>query len=121
RAQSWLDYAKAQHRKQPDAVMSACVCSLQSELFYYMGLYQFGIHEAEKQIDEASTLGDSALLADGWFFKGINLFETGKIHDAEKSLWKSLHHFPHKPARYPRTIINSAYLYNNLAQIKVKK
>ena len=35
------------------------VHSLQSELFYYSGLYQFGINEADKGIENAHFLKDS--------------------------------------------------------------
>ncbi len=121
KAQSWLEYAKVQHRKQPDAEMELCLYSMQAELFYYMGLYQFGIHEAEKEIEEAAARRNRFFLYDGWFFKGINLFESGKTDLAEKSLWKAKYYLPEKPRRYPRTYINPAYLYNNLAQIKIKK
>lgn len=121
KSQAWLDYAKAQHRRQPDAIMAACLYSLQSELFYYTGLYQFGIHEAEKEIEEGIARRDSAFVADGWFFKGINLIETGKIDLAEQAFWKAKHYFPKKSKSYPRTLISRAYLWNNLAQVKVKK
>jgi hypothetical protein len=49
-AQKWLDYSKKVLLKYPNDSEQYFVNSLQSELFYYSGLYQFGLHEAQKAI-----------------------------------------------------------------------
>ena len=49
-SQKWLNYSKKLLIKYPNDNQQYCVNSLQSELFYYSGLYQFGLHEAQKAI-----------------------------------------------------------------------
>ncbi len=95
--------------------------SLQSELFYYNGLYQFGINEAEKCITKAKFLKDSLLIANGYFFKGINLFELKKNKEAEKSLWKSKQFQPNFFIKtHLRSTVEKEHIYNNLAQLKIE-
>jgi len=55
-SQRWLE--KTKDLVSPKVIDSTAVFiqSLQSELFYYMGLYQFGTNEAEKAIENARQI-----------------------------------------------------------------
>ena len=120
-AQHWLN--KTKDLVSPQAVDSTSVFihSLQSELYYYDGLFQFGTNEAEKAIQKATKLNDSLLIADGYFFKGINLFEMNNYGQAEKALWKSREFQPQKlNQKSIRSTLENEYIYNNLAQLKLK-
>ena len=101
---------------------TACfVYSLQSELFYYNCLFQFGKDEARKQIAAAQKIKDSLLLADGYLFLGINQFELGNYSAAQQSLWFSRNTFPKKKfSKRMRNLIQNEHIYNNLAQLKIK-
>jgi len=120
KAQEWLNYSKKLNQFKPKDSISFFINSLQSETFYYMELYQFGLHEAEKSIEKARVLKDSAFLSDGYFFKGINLIEMNQIPQAQQSLSLSEKYHPKRFKKHPRTIIGKAYIYNNLAQVKLK-
>ena len=71
-SQKWLDITKdLVSPKQSDTTI-VFIHSLQSELFYYDGLFQFGTNEAEKAIRKAKQLQDNLLIANGYFFKVDN-------------------------------------------------
>lgn len=55
-SQKWLDITKNLISLNKIDTTAVFVHSLQSELFYYNGLYQFGINEAEKAIKIAHIL-----------------------------------------------------------------
>ena len=120
-AQKWLDVAKNLNNYRKIDTTAIFINSLQSELFYYNGLYQFGINEAEKVIKNSSELKDSLLISNGYFFKGINLFESNKSREAQKMLWKSRDYQPRKLQKvYLRYTILNEHIYNNLAQTKLR-
>ncbi len=120
-AQKWLDVAKNLNSYRKIDTTAIFVNSLQSELFYYNGLYQFGINEAEKVITNSIEIKDSLLLANGYFFKGINLFELNKLGEAERMLWLARNFQPKKqPKKYLRYTILNEHIYNNLAQTKLR-
>lgn len=120
-AQKWLDVAKNLNNYRMVDTTAIFIYSLQSELFYYNGLYQFGINEAEKVIKNSSELRDSLLISNGYFFKGINLFESNKSGEAQKMLWKSRDYQPRKfHKNYLRYTILNEHIYNNLAQTKLR-
>jgi signal transduction histidine kinase len=120
-SQKWLDIAKNLNTSKKVDTTDVFIHSLQSELFYYNGLFQFGINEAEKAIANSITLEDSLLISNGYFFKGINLFELGKFNEAEKMLWKSRNFQPKMfEKNYLRSTILNEHVYNNLAQAKLK-
>ena len=119
KAQQWLDDAKKRNRQQPKDSISYFINSLQSELFYYMELYQFGLYEAQKGIENAKVLKDSACLSDAYFFKGINEIEMKRISQAQHSLSLSQKFFPKESKKRLRTLIGEAYIYNNIAQVKL--
>jgi two-component system sensor histidine kinase DesK len=120
KAQEWLNYSRKLNQLGPRDSISYFINSLQSETFYYMELYQFGLHEAEKGIEKARTLKDSAFLSDAYFFKGIHLIEMNQIAKAQQALSLAIKYHPKTVARHLRTIIGKAYIYNNLAQIKLR-
>ena len=120
-SQKWLDVTKNLSSSKKIDTTTVFINSLQSELFYYNGLFQFGINESEKVIKNAILLKDSLLLSNGYFFKGINLFELNKFQESEKMLWKSRNYQPkNKIKKYLRFAILNEHIYNNLAQVKQK-
>lgn len=119
KAQQWLDVAKKLDQTKSNGEISYLINSLQSEIFYYMELYQFGVHEAEKGIENAQIRKDSAALSDGYFFKGINQIEIKRVAEAQKSLLLSEKFYPKQTTKRLRTLITDAYIYNNLAQLKL--
>lgn len=120
-AQKWLDYSKKMLLKNPDDQQQYYVNSLQSELFYYSGLYQFGLHEAQKAIALAKNSKDSLHLSNAYLIEGINCFEMGKIAKAETSFHKAKSYFPVKTdVSRKRYQINKEYIYNDIAQLKIK-
>jgi signal transduction histidine kinase len=119
-AQQWLTEAKKQNRIARNETFGYLIHSLQSELFYYWGLYQFGKHEADKGIDRATALRDSVLVADAYFFRGINLFEMREDAAALWSLRRAAKIFPVRPREHIRTIIAKSHIYNNIAQVKLR-
>ncbi|UPT71719.1 MAG: hypothetical protein M0D53_05160 [Flavobacterium sp. JAD_PAG50586_2] len=120
-SQKWLNTTKDLLNPEVTDSTDCFVYSLQSELFYYNGLFQFGKDEARKGIMVAKKIKDKALLADAYFFLGINQFELGNYKEAEQSLWISRDVFPNtKPTKRLRTVIQKEHIYNNLAQAKIK-
>ena len=120
-AQKWLNYAKKMLLKYPNENQQYNVNSLQSELFYYSGLYQFGLHEAQKAIAIAKKSSDSLRLSNAYLMEGINLFEIENIGKAENAFHKAKNYFPnHSDTNYKRYQINKEYIYNDIAQLKIK-
>jgi len=120
-SQKWLNYSKKLLIKYPNDNQQYCVNSLQSELFYYSGLYQFGLHEAQKAIKLAKKSKDSLHLSNAFLVEGINWYEMGKIAKAEASYHKAKKYFPVKPnVNHKRYQINKEYIYNDIAQLKIK-
>lgn len=120
-SQKWLDIAKNRDLYKEIDTTDVFINSLQSELFYYNGLFQFGINEAEKVITNSIQLKDSVLISNGYFFKGINLFEMNKLKAAENMLWKSRNFQPKvNSAVHLRSAILNEHIYNNIAQIKLQ-
>ncbi|MCK7590253.1 hypothetical protein M0G43_06695 [Subsaxibacter sp. CAU 1640] len=118
KAQKWLDSTKKYHQFRNDEFFKIYIHSLQSELFYYIGLNQFGIYEADKAIEAAKKVQDSALLADSFFFRGINEFEMNDMNDSYKSLKQSKMVYPNlPPKKHLRTLIQKEHIHNNLAQL----
>jgi len=120
-SQKWLDTAKDLISPDQKDTTSIFMHSLQSELFYYEGLFQFGINEAEKAIQNAKLCNDSLLIANGYFFKGINQMEMNSFKKAELSLLYSKNFQPKKyTVKHIRSVIENEHIYNNLAQLKLK-
>jgi len=120
-AQKWLNFSKKMLLKYPNNTQQYCVNSLQSELFYYSGLYQFGLHEAQKAIKLARNSKDSLHLSNAFLIEGINWYEMGKIAKAEASYHEAKKYFPRKfNINHKRYQINKEYIYNDLAQLKIK-
>jgi signal transduction histidine kinase len=120
-SQKWLYVTDNLNNKGKTDTTSIFINSLQSELFYYNGLYQFGVNEAEKVIIKSKQLKDSLLISNGYFFKAINLFELQKLKDAEKMIWKSKNFQPIRILKKQlRSPILKEHIYNNLAQIKLQ-
>lgn len=118
-SQKWLDIVKKLNSSKKVDTTDVFIHSLQSELFYYNGLFQFGVTEADKAIADAIQLNDSLLISEGYLFKGINLFELNKLNESQQMLWKSKNVQPQNfQKRRIRTIILNEHIYNNLAQIK---
>ena len=120
-SQKWLNFTKdLVSPKQSDTTI-VFIHSLQSELFYYDGLFQFGNNEAEKAIQKAKQLKDNLLIANGYFFKGINQIEMNQLQEAEKSLWKARDYQPENyHISHIRSPIQNEHIFNNIAQLKLK-
>lgn len=120
-SQKWLNKTKELYTLNKTDTLVCSIHNLQSELFYYMGLFQFGADEAEKAILKSKQIKDSLLTADAYFFFGINQFELKKYDFSQKSLQQSLYHYP-KILNKKRisNSIDKEYIYNNLAQVKLK-
>ena len=120
-SQKWLDVTKNLNTYKQLDTTDVFINSLQSELFYYNGLYQFGITEAEKVITNSLRLKDSLLISNGYLFKAINLLELKNLTETEKMLRKSR---DFQPANYSRKHMRSSilkeHIYNNLAQLKLQ-
>ena len=120
-AQKWLYVSENLNSIEKFDTISVFINSLQSELFYYNALYQFGVNEADKVITKSIKLKDSLLISNGYFFKAINLFEMNKVKDAERMLWKSKNYQPiYTTKKQLRSPILREHIYNNLAQIKLQ-
>lgn len=120
-SQVWLNTTKDLLNPAITDSTDCFVHSLQSELFYYNGLFQFGKDEARKEIDVAQKIKDSLLMADGYFFVSINQIELADYHNAQQSLWSSKNFFPRrKSSKRIRAVIQNEHIYNNLAQVKMK-
>jgi len=120
-SQQWLNKTKALYPLNKTDTLVCSIHNLQSELFYYMGLFQFGSDEAGKAIAKSTRSKDSLLKADAYFFLGINQFELKKYEFSQQSLQQSLRYYP-KIGNKKRisNSIDKAYIYNNLAQVKLK-
>lgn len=119
-AQFWLNAARKENPPGENAE-AYLIHSLQSEIFYYIGLYEFGAYEAQKGVKCAEKLRDSLFLADGYFFEGINEFEMGNDKEALSGLYRAGKVYPSRSRKLPRTIITQAHIYNNIAQVKLKR
>ncbi len=120
-SQKWLIKSKDLQTINTIDTTSFFYKSLQSELFYYNGLFQFGTTEAQKATAIAIQLKDSTLISNGYFFQGINFFEKKQYYDTEKALQKSTKFFPKKGvSHHIRSNIDEEYIYNNLAQVKLR-
>ena len=120
-SQKWLNTTKDLVSPKQSDTTTVFIHSLQSELFYYDGLFQFGTNEAEKAIRKAKQLCDSALIANGYFFRGINQIEMNKLKEAEKSLWKARDYQPENYSKsHIRSTIQHEHIFNNIAQLKLK-
>lgn len=118
-SQKWLDITKNLYTSKKIDTTIVFIHSLQSELFYYNGLFQFGINEADKVIINSFLLKDSLLISNGYFFKGINLYELNDFKEAQKMLWKSKMFQPKNNCKKQlRSAILNEHVYNNLAQLK---
>lgn len=118
-SQQWLNRTKDYLDPEITDTTTCFVHSLQSELFYYTGLFQFGIDEARKEILQAKRNKDSLLVADGYFFMGINQLELNEVNAAQKSLWWSRKYYPKVRRRnHIRGVIQKEHIFNNLAQTK---
>ena len=120
-AQKWLYVSENLNSIEKFDTISVFINSLQSELFYYNGLYQFGVNEADKVITKSKKLKDSLFISNGYFFKAINLFELKNLKDAEMMLWKSRDFQPAQiKKKRLRSPIFKEHIYNNLAQLKLQ-
>lgn len=120
-SQKWLQKTKDLVSPKVTDTTTVFIHSLQSELFYYMGLFQFGTYEAKKGIEKAKQLNDSTLIADSYFFLGINQMEINAFKEAHQSLWQSRNFYPKQSAKkYIRSCIQNEHIYNNIAQLKFK-
>ncbi|MFN3969362.1 ATP-binding protein [Flavobacterium sp.] len=120
-SQKWLQKTKDLVSPKNTDTTTVFIHSLQSELFYYMGLFQFGTYEAKKGIEKATQLKDSTLMADAYFFLGINQMEINAYDEAHNSLWKSRKYSPKKSGKkFIRSCIQNEHIYNNIAQLKFK-
>ena len=120
-SQKWLDFAKNNITKNPNAKNEYLINSLQSELFYYMGLYQFGLHEAQKGIELSKEINDSLYISNSYLIEGVNYFEIPDLKKAEESFHLAKKYFPeNSKTKNRRFEINREYIYNNLAQLKIK-
>ncbi|MEK8179229.1 ATP-binding protein [Flavobacterium buctense] len=120
-SQKWLQKTKDLVSPKNIDTTTVFIHSLQSELFYYMGLFQFGTYEAKKGIEKATQLKDSTLMADSYFFLGINQMEINAFDEAHLSLWQSRKFSPKRfEKKHIRSCIQSEHIYNNIAQLKFK-
>ncbi|WP_026712199.1 sensor histidine kinase [Flavobacterium filum] len=120
-SQKWLNHTKDLISPKQSDTTIVFIHSLQSELFYYDGLFQFGTNEGDKAIQKAKQLKDSLWTANGYFFKGINQIEMNELKSAEKSLWKARDFQPIKVNKKSmRSIIQQEHIFNNIAQLKLK-
>ena len=120
-SQKWLDITKNVYTSKKIDTTIVFIHSLQSELFYYNGLFQFGINEADKVIVNSFLLKDSLLISNGYFFKGINLYELNDFKEAQKMLLKSKTYQPKNTRKKQlRSAILNEHIYNNLAQLKLQ-
>lgn len=120
-SQKWLNRAKNSKPKNLSIKQQYLINSLQSELFYYMGLYQFGLHEAQKGVEISKEMNDSLYIANSYLMEGINYFEIPNINKSEKALQLAKNYFPQKNvSKNKRFQINKEYIFNNIAQLKLK-
>lgn len=120
-SQKWLETAKELNGSRPRDTMDCYIRSQQSELFYYMGLFQFGVQEAERELALARKLKDSAVMADAYLFIGINNFEMNQFPEAEKALFASKRIYPKKFRKRLRYLVQEEHIYNNISQLKLAR
>ncbi len=90
----------------------------QTEIFYYAGLYQFGVASANKQIQYGKTIQDNYLLGSAYFFKAINLLELDSFQLAKTNLENALAIYPmQKPQRTYRKLAFHNQLVNVYAEV----
>lgn len=120
-SQKWLNLAKDKHNPITVDTISYYINSLQSELFYYNRLFQFGKTEAEKSLYLAKKINNPLLISDAYFFIGINQLELKEFKQAEKSLLNSRKYFPKNniPTTI-RAIIRPDHIANNISLVKIK-
>lgn len=118
-AQGWLEVVKELNQGRPRDTMTCYIHSLQSELFYYMGLFQFGVQEARHEFELARKLNDSAIMADAQLFIGINYFEMNDLEGARRGLFASRAVFPKKNRKRLRFLVREEHICNNIAQLKL--
>jgi signal transduction histidine kinase len=134
-AQRWIYKVTELNNTKPNDTLSYYLQIWRTEIFYYSGLYQFGLNSADKQIEIGLKLKDSFLIGSAYFFKAINLLELDSFQLTKINLDKALAYYPtHKPTitykklAYHNQLINvyaenyfeekqydSALYYNNLA------
>ena len=120
-AQKWLDSCKIWNYEKISELLPSDLFSLQSELFYYFGLFQFGIAEANNGIEIAKQEKDSIALADLYFFRGINHFEMRNFQRAGSDLHLAKTYYPKTQSpNHLRTFILPEHIFNNLAQLKLQ-
>jgi len=121
-AQIWLNKTKDLIDLQKIDTTNCYVHSLQSELFFYMGLHQFGIYEAKKEIEKALILKDSGLVSDGYLFLGLNQYELNQFKKTAYSFSMSKNFYPkHRKKNRLHEIISEEHIYNNISQLKLKQ
>jgi signal transduction histidine kinase len=134
-AQKLVYKARELNEKVRNDTIDYYLQNFQTEMFYYAGLYQFGIHSAELQIEKSRKIKDSFLIGSAYFFKAINLLELDSFKLTKAYLDTAIIYYPlRKPSvlyrklAYHNQIINvyaencfeqkdyrSALLFNNLA------
>lgn len=120
-SQNWLNQAKRNYNTTNIDTLSYYIRSLQSELFYYNRLFQFGKAEAEKGLHIAKKLEDNLLIADAYFFLGINQIELKEYKKAEQNLLQAQKCFPKKNIKKTiRAIIRPDHIANNISLVKIK-
>ncbi|MFP9100816.1 sensor histidine kinase [Flavobacterium sp. RHBU_24] len=118
-SQKWLDVSKnLQGKEQADSLVFY-THSLQSELFYYMGLFQFGRQEAGKALKRAKLQNDSLQISEAFFFEALNLYELNLKPQSAKAFNNSLNYFPEKKHNRFIQTIGKEHIYNNIAQLKL--
>ncbi len=121
-AQIWLNKAKDLIDLQKVDTTNCYIHSLQAELFFYMGLHQFGIYEANKEIEKALILKDSGLVSDGYLFLGLNQYELNQFNKTAYSFSKSKDYYPkYRKKNRLHDIISEEHIYNNISQLKLKQ
>ncbi len=113
-----LIYKAVQYNQQfPNDTISYYLQIWQTEIFYYAGLYQFGIHSADLQIEKGYKVKDSFLIASGYFFKAINLLELDSFALTKNYLDTAIAFYPlHKPKVKYRKLAYHNQLINVYAE-----
>lgn len=120
-SQKWLNITKSLSNPKTIDSTACFINSIQSEIFYYNRLFQFGKQEANKGILKSKKLKDSLFISDAYFFLGINQFELKEYNLAIKSFLNSKKYFPKlKFKKHIRNTIQNEHIYNNIAQSKLK-
>jgi signal transduction histidine kinase len=121
-AQNWIYKAEELNQLNPNDTVSYYLQIWQSEVFYYSGLYQFGIHSADKQIEKGNKIKDSFLMASAYFFKAINQLELDSLNLAKENLTIALTLYPlHKPVVQYRKLAYHNQLVNVYAETLYKQ